>query len=252
MHDDVRAQAQRLLQRRGGERVVDHDEGAGIPSELRQAGDVGDAQQRVARGLDPQDARRLLFEGGRDRIQVAHVDDAQADAPGPEDARDQPVRAAVHVVAEQDFVTRLQHGAQQRVFGGEAGRERQAVRAALERGDLRLERGARGVAAAAVLVALAEAADAVLRVRRREVHRRDDRARGRVERLTGVHGEAVESAGGGRIGHALLLEPLACVSEPGVGAEPEVRSGSRTDAAAGASTSNPRACIHSSLKILLT
>ena len=206
MHDDVGAERQRLLQRGGGERVVDHHEGSGIPPELRQSGDVGDAQQRVARRLDPQDAGGLLFERRGDGVEVAHVDDAQADAPRAQDAGDQPVGPAVHVAAEQHLVTGLQNGAQQRVFGGESGRERQTVATALDRGELGLQRGARRVAAAAVLVALPQAADAVLRVRGREVHGRDDGARGRVERLTGVHGAAVESPSrsGGLIGHALL------------------------------------------------
>ena len=70
--------------------------------------------------------------------------------------RDQPVRAAVGVVAEHHAVARLHERAQQRVLGGEPRGERGGVGAELERGDLDLERGPRGVAAAAVLVPVPE------------------------------------------------------------------------------------------------
>ena len=90
-------------------------------AEARQTGDVGDAQERVARSLHPQDPRGSLLKRGRDGVEVAHIDDPQPDAPGAEDPRDEPIRPAVDVVAEEHLVARLQHRAQQRVFRGEAG-----------------------------------------------------------------------------------------------------------------------------------
>jgi hypothetical protein len=197
----VGAERQRLLQGGRRERVVDHDEGPGGVSEAGEPGDVGDPQHRIARGLDPHDAHGTLIERCLDRGEVAHVHDTHPDAPRTQDPRDEPVRPAIHVAAEQHLVAGLEHGPQQRVFGSEAGRERQRVPAAFDRGQLLLERGARRVAAAPVLVAAAEAADAVLRERRREVDRRDDGARGRIERLTGVHRPGIEAAGGGGFGH---------------------------------------------------
>ena len=112
--------AQGLLERGGGEGVVDDDERSRVVAEAGETGDVGDPQQRVARRLDPQDPRGSLLQRRRDGVEVAHVDDPQPDAPGPEDPRDEPVRPAVDVVAEQHLVAGLQDRAQQRVFGGEA------------------------------------------------------------------------------------------------------------------------------------
>ena len=109
------------------------------------------------------------------------------------DPVDQPVRAAVDVVAEHDVVAGLQHRAQQRVLGREPRGERERALAALERGELRLERGAGRVAGAAVLVAAAQPADAVLHERRGLVDRRDDRAGRRVELLAGVDGARGEA-----------------------------------------------------------
>ena len=53
VHDDVRAQAQRLLQVRRGERVVHGQQGAGFAAELRDGGDIQDLQERIGRRLDP-------------------------------------------------------------------------------------------------------------------------------------------------------------------------------------------------------
>ena len=57
------------------------------------------------------------------RVEVAGVDGGVTDAPGAEDAADEAVRAAVHVVADHDVVAGRQHRAQQGVLGGEARRE---------------------------------------------------------------------------------------------------------------------------------
>ena len=171
-----------------------------------EPGDVGDAQERVRGRLDPHDPRRALLEGGLHRGQVAHVDDAEADAPRAQDAGDEAMRAAVHVAAEEHLVAGAQHRPQQGVFGGEPRREREAVRAALDRGELPLQRGARRIAAAAVLVAAAKTPDPVLDERRREVHGRDDGARRGIELLSGVDGEARESTGGVLGGHAVPPE----------------------------------------------
>ena len=82
--------------------------------------------------------------------------------------------------------------AQDRVLGREAAREREPVPRALERRDARLQRGAGGVAAARVLVA-AVLADRVLRERRRQADRRDDRTGVRIGLLARVDRAGLEA-----------------------------------------------------------
>ena len=96
---------------------------------------------------------------------IAQVDRGPRDAVPLVHARDEPERAAVRVGRDDHVVAGIER-AQDRVLGREAAREREAVARALERRDARLERGARRVAAARVLVA-AVLADRVLRERGR-------------------------------------------------------------------------------------
>ena len=197
VHDDVGAERQRLLQVRRRERVVDDHQRARLVPEGRERGDVGDLHERVRRRLDPQ------HRGGRgplqcraDLVEVAHVDDDELDAPRHVQPAHQAVGAAVHVVAHHDTATGDQRGAEQGVLGGEPGRERRRRDAPVEVGEEHLQRVARRVAGARVLVAVAHAADAVLHVRRRQVDRRDDGAGGLVGLLAGVDGPGAE------LGHA--------------------------------------------------
>ena len=116
-------------------------------------------------------ATRRRARRGRARSTAVHVD-----AEALVHARDEPERAAVRVGREDHVVAGIER-AQDRVLGREAAREREPVPRAFERREARLERGARRVAAARVLVAPV-LADRVLRERRREADRRDDRAGG--------------------------------------------------------------------------
>ena len=59
------------------------------------------------------------------RVDVGEVDRGVLDAPRPEHLVDQPERAAVGVVRDHDVVAGRQQRAQQRVRGGQPGRERQ-------------------------------------------------------------------------------------------------------------------------------
>ena len=165
----------------------------GLPRDVGDRGDVGDAQQRVGRRLAPDDA------GGRPHrraqgVDVAEVDRGVLDAPRREDLVDQPERAAVGVVRDDDVVAGAQEHPQQHVARAHARAERAGVPAALQRGQALLQRGAGGVRAARVLVAAgARAADAVLGEGGRQVQGGDHRARGGVGFLPGmdrVRGEA--------------------------------------------------------------
>ena len=125
-----------------------------------------------------------------ERVGLAEVGGAPREPGRRVHLRDEPERAAVRVVRDDDVIAGPQQP-QHRVLGREAAREREPVRRALERGEARLVRAARRVVAARVLEA-AVLADLVLRERRREADRRDDRAGHRIGRLPGVDRAGLE------------------------------------------------------------
>src|SRR5690606_32418497 len=79
VEDDVGAPLARAAQIRGGEGVVDHEGDAGRVSDVRQGGEVGDGQRRVADGLGEHEAR-LGADGGGEGGVVADVDERGGDA----------------------------------------------------------------------------------------------------------------------------------------------------------------------------
>ena len=163
---------------------------------LGERGDVGDAEQRVGRRLDPDDLRRARPDRGADGVDVVPAGRGVATAPTRSwTLREQPVGAAVRVARDDRVVAGPADGPQQGVLGRQPGREGQPAAAALERGQALLERGPRRVGAAAVLVAAAQPADAVLLVGRRLVDRRDHGAGERVGLLAGVDRERLEVHG---------------------------------------------------------
>jgi hypothetical protein len=119
------------------------------------------------------------------------------------------VRSAVDVVAHHDVVARLERCAQQGVLGREPGREAVGTVAALERREQFLQRRARRVATAGVLIAAAEAADAVLHERRGLVDRRHDGAGRGVEGLPGHDGAGREAVV--LVGH--VSRSVCCVDD---------------------------------------
>src|SRR5205823_11411017 len=81
-----------------------------------------------------------------------------------------------------------------RVEAGHATGERKAVASVLQRGDISLERFARGILAARVLIPFI-LPESLLHVRRGEVHRRHDRSGQWLRTLAGVYGAGAESRG---------------------------------------------------------
>ena len=121
--------------------------------------DVDDVQQRVRRGLEPDEARALV-----DRLGDAVVrGELELVALRLVDLREEPVGAAVDVVDGDDPLARRDE-VHQRRRRAHAGREREAVLGALQRGEAGLERAARRVRGARVVVALV-LADRLLRRR---------------------------------------------------------------------------------------
>ena len=146
----------------------------------------------MRRRLDEHRARRRRHRVG-DSLRVARVDVAERQPIVLKDLVEQPERAAVHVLAADDVIA----GAEQlhdRVEAAHAARERESVTAVLERGDVPLERFARRILSARVLVALV-LPESLLDVRRRQVDRRHDRAGQRLRALAGMNGSRAKSGG---------------------------------------------------------
>src|SRR6266540_3667528 len=84
---------------------------------------------------------------------VAAVHERERESEPCPDVRHLPVRPTVHVFTAHDVIARRQqfyHGVERR----QPGAERESVQAALQRGHVALERLARGIAGAGILVAL--------------------------------------------------------------------------------------------------
>ena len=123
--------------------------------ERRDRPDVRDLEHRVRRRLDPDELRRGL-DRALDRGEIARV---HVGVPEPELAEhllEDAERPAVDVVA-RDHVVAAREQRHERRDRAHPGREREAVLRVLERGEAGLERVARRVAGARVLVALVDA-----------------------------------------------------------------------------------------------
>ena len=148
---------------------------------LGRSGDVDDVQRRVRRRLEPDEPRALLqvlFQAGR---QLLGRKKREAVALRLVHLREHAVDAAVHVVDRDDVVARRQQ-VHERRRRAEARRERPAVGGALERRDALLQRGARRVRDAGVVVSLVDT-DRLLHVGRGLVDRRGESSRRRVRLL---------------------------------------------------------------------
>src|SRR5262249_44070878 len=151
VHDNVRAQVQRVLQvRRHGARVHAKQR-AVIVSQNRQSPNVNDAQQRVGRALHEDQARFGRYLPGKTPW-IAGVGIADADAGVVQNGGKEPVCASIQVVAGKDFVA----GGQQpghSADGRQPTREAVGAGRVLQLGELRLQGCARGVTTARVIVA---------------------------------------------------------------------------------------------------
>src|SRR6185436_6743340 len=101
----------------------------------------------VRRRLDPDELRALRD----DEVRIRRVDEVERETEARAHAGEQPTRAAVEIVAADDVVAGRQR-AEERVGRRETGRETEAELPALERRDAVLERVARRVVRARVLV----------------------------------------------------------------------------------------------------
>ena len=189
VQDEVGAELDRPLRVGARERVVHHHGDAAVVCALRNGGQVGDAEHRVRRRLHEQHLG-VGLEGGGGGVEVRRIDIAEVEPALAQHPLEEPVGAAVGVVGHHHVVAGLQqrhHGPR----GGQARRERERRLAALHGGDVALERRARGVVRAPVLVALVNP-EAVLHVGRGLIDRGDNGAGRRVRLLPRMDAHGVE------------------------------------------------------------
>ena len=194
VHDDVSAQGQRLLEVGRGERVVHRENGAGLMSHGREGGDVGDAQQRVGRRLDPDDLGLAGPDGGPHGLDVGDPGSRVLHPPRKSNLAQQAVGAAIGIGGNDHVVTGPQQRPDHGVLAGQTGGERETTAAALQCGEALLQRCPGRVGRTAVLVAAPKAADAVLLVRRDLVDRRHDGPGPQVRLLPRVDRTGVETS----------------------------------------------------------
>ncbi len=192
VHHHVGAEGERLLQVGRGEGVVDDEQRARVVGHRGQRRDVADVEQRVGGRLEPHQLGLPGPHGGRHRLDVVDRRRRVLDPPRLLDLVEEPEGAAVGVVRQHHVVARQAGRPHQRVLGGESGGEREPALALLQGRQVALQRGARRVGRAAVLVATAQPTHAVLLVRRRREDRRDHRPRRRVGLVAGVDRPGLE------------------------------------------------------------
>ena len=203
MKDEIRALLQRPLVHGRRERRVDQDLHPRMTAlRLRERRQIDDAQIRIGRRLGQDDARARA-DGGGEHARLAGGDERALHAEARERLRHERARSPVAIADEHHVIALLQQREERRGDGGHAAAEERSVLAGIERSELQLRRAHRGVAIAAIFLALGttfevvtELGAATERVRRGA---RDGRGHG-IERvlawLTGADGEGVETTRG--------------------------------------------------------
>ncbi len=160
---------------------------------LSHGPDVGDAQQGVGRGFEP-DQARVGGEGFGHVLRVGRVHVAERQSEAGVDFVEQPEGPAIDIVPGQHVVAafqELQHG----IGGGQPGGKCEPVTTAFEGGQIVLQGFAGRVLGAGILVAVTRPAHPVLGVGGGLVDRRHDRPGDGVRFLPGVDGEGFEFHG---------------------------------------------------------
>ena len=147
VHDNIRAQLQRLHQQRRGEGVVHDDDAVRIlcMRVVRDGGDVRDFHAGVGNGLKVNDLR-VRANGCFHLRHVRHVDAVGVDAEARQCLVDERERAAVERFVCHKVIAAAEQRQQRGGDGTHAGRERRAVLAALQQRDFLLELAGGGVA----------------------------------------------------------------------------------------------------------
>ena len=195
--DDVGAEKERFLEVRRRKRVVDDEADLRAPVRRRLPGDprkrreIGDLHRRVRRRLDedhPGPGADRLPDG----VEIRGVDVVEEDAEARENLREEAVRPAVGVAADDDVVTGRDEREHHRRDRRHARGEGVSRRSSLERREELLEGEARRVLRPCVLVAGPRPAERLLHVRRGLEDRDGDRPGDGLGLLPGVDAECVE------------------------------------------------------------
>src|SRR6185295_18742242 len=190
MEDEIRPEVERALEHGGRPGVVDQSRGAVGSCQRGERSDVRDAEERIRRGLDP-DQTRLPPQRLLDLGDLVHAYDARLEPPAAEGLEQEVARAVKDVVRDDHVVARRER-LEERRGGGRAGRESRRLGSPLERGESSLEIAAVRLALAGVGEAPRVGAVLLPFERRREVDRRRHAARGGFDSAAGMDGEGFE------------------------------------------------------------
>ena len=191
MHDDIEAVLERPLHEGRGERVVANADQSFGARNRRHGRQIDQLQQWIAGRLHPDEAR-VGTDRGLQRLGPCQIDERDLVSRGAlANVLEQPVSAAVEIVHRDDMragIEQLEHGRAAR----HPARERECRATALQVAERGLQRIARRVAGARVVVPLVHAR-ARLHVGRGGVDRRHHGARQRIGMLPPVNGAGGEA-----------------------------------------------------------
>ena len=202
VHHDVEAVLERTLDEGRRKGVVAHREQPVLAGDARHGPQVHQLQQRVGGCLHPQQAR-VRADGRLEGLGTGEVHERDA-VTGRALAHvlEQPVAAPVQIVHGDDVRARIQK-LEQRGARGHAGGKREPCGTAFEVRHRRLQRVARGVARARVLVALVHAGTG-LHVSGGRIDRRHHRSGQRVGVLAAMDDAGGEALPGTVVAHSNL------------------------------------------------
>ena len=152
VHHDVSTEVERRLQIRTGEGVVHTEQAALLLRQRGQCGDVDDAEQWVRGCLGP-DQPGVRCDRRRHVRRVAHVHEPEFQTEALKDLGEEPIGAAVQVVATHHLITGLEQF-HDRIDARHSTAEAQAVLPVLERRERVLQGGTGRIMRPAVLVSL--------------------------------------------------------------------------------------------------
>ena len=151
MHNDVRAEIERVLQIRRHRAVVDAEQCSVSMCKLRERTNINNAEQRIRRGLDVQQPR-LRCDVRGETLEVASIGIANIHPGTVEYLREQSIASAVKIIAREDFLSGRKQPRNGADGGESAGKAKRTI-GVLKLRELLFENRARGVAAARVIVA---------------------------------------------------------------------------------------------------
>ena len=185
VNHDIESEFNRPLDPGAGKGVVGNRDDFPLARRLRDRFEINQLEERVARRLDPDHARVLLY-GALEVSRIGHVDEREIEiGRTPPDAFEQTKGSAIKIVADNDVrtaVDQLKNRRHRRKTGGES----PAARATFQIGDAPLVGETRRINRTRVIETFMFSW-ALLNVGRSGVNWRHDRSGGWIGFLTGVN-----------------------------------------------------------------